>query len=483
MSTDKFSLYRNIFILLAGLALLGLLAACQPQTSAATAATPAAIASSRTPTPAPTSPLNITPAPAQSAPAQPHLQVDPKALEKLQIQFWHPWSGKTAETVRSIVTEFNETNEWRISVVINAAGSSAMLQEQVETSLGTAQQPHVVAAPIEQLLTWRENARAVLALDDFIEDSQWGFTAQEAASFPRVFWQQDRLDERQLGIPAQRSTVVMFYNQSWARSLGFSAPPATLEEFRTQACAAAAQNGKGTGGWIVNTDPITLVSWMLAFQVNQPAKIGTPEYKFNNSAVNEMFLYLRQLYDDGCAWISRNPTPYEYFSDRQALFYTSWLQDIPVQARTNQRLESEDQWTVIPFPSKGQKPPVVASGPSFAVLVASPEEQLASWLLIKWLVQPENLARLVEADGAWPGTIAAVDLLTDFRDQYPQWNQSLGWIPLAEPAPRLPAWRIIRKIYQDVAWQIFRTDTKPEQIPTYLQQVDETIPEVLKSSP
>ncbi len=155
----------------------------------------------------------------------------------------------------------------------------------------------------------------------------------------------------------------------------------------------------------------------------------------------------------------------------------------PLESKTNQRRESEDEWTVIPFPNQAQKPPVITSGTSLAILAASPEEQLASWLFIKWLVQPENLAELVKVDGGWPGSIAAVDLLGDYRDQNPQWSQSLAWIPIAEPAPREPAWRTIRKIYQDVTWQVFRTDTQAEQVPTYLEQADKTIPEVLNYTP
>ena len=482
MLIQKNRLPKPRFILLA--VVLALLAACQPlngatPSSALTTTAELTPATATAATPRASATFNAT----IPASAQPHLQVDPKDLEKLQIRFWHPWSGEAADTMRSLVNKFNQSNQWKIFVSVDAPGSSTMLYEQVADSLETAQQPNVVAASIEQILTWRETSRAVLSLNDYIEDSQWGFTDQEAAGFPKVFWQQDRQDDRQLAIPAQRSTMVMFYNQSWAQSLGFSAPPTTLQEFRTQACAAAAQNNQSTGGWIINTDPIALVSWMWAFQVNEPSKIGSPEYKLDTAAVNEMFQYLRQLYDGSCAWTSRNPTPYEYFATRQALFYTGWLQDIPLQSKTNQRLESEDEWTVIPFPNQAQKPPVITSGTSLAILAASPEEQLASWLFIKWLVQPENLAELIKVDGGWPGSIAAVDLLDDYRNQNPQWSQSLAWIPIAEPAPREPAWRTIRKIYQDVTWQVFRTDTQAEQIPTYLEQADKTIPEVLNYTP
>ncbi|PIZ25991.1 MAG: ABC transporter substrate-binding protein, partial [Chloroflexi bacterium CG_4_10_14_0_8_um_filter_57_5] len=45
---------------------------------------------------------------------------------------------------------------------------------------------------------------------------------------------QDPVNGQRLGAPAQRSARFLFYNQTWARELGFSAPPATADEFRQQ---------------------------------------------------------------------------------------------------------------------------------------------------------------------------------------------------------------------------------------------------------
>ncbi len=52
-----------------------------------------------------------------------------------------------------------------------------------------------------------------------------------------------------------QSAQVMFYNNTWASELGFDAAPQTADEFKEQACAAAAANdaddtpdNDGTGG-------------------------------------------------------------------------------------------------------------------------------------------------------------------------------------------------------------------------------------------
>jgi len=40
-----------------------------------------------------------------------------------------------------------------------------------------------------------------------------------------VYLEQDQVSGYQYGIPAERTAVMMFYNVSWAKELGFSTTP------------------------------------------------------------------------------------------------------------------------------------------------------------------------------------------------------------------------------------------------------------------
>ncbi len=75
---------------------------------------------------------------------------------------------------------------------------------------------------------------------------------------------------------------------------------------------------------------------------------------------------------------------------------TIWMQDIPRLAETMKQLNPKDasSWTLLPFPSVG-KPTVFVSGSSYGILQHNPEEDLASWLFIRWLSQPEQQIRLL----------------------------------------------------------------------------------------
>jgi multiple sugar transport system substrate-binding protein len=465
------------------------LAACQgegvlfPPAGQTPPATPGA------PTPSPFTPL-LSPTPEPTLTPLPHLLVDPAQLNGVDVAFWHPWTGELADLVESLANEFNRSNEWNITVLVRETGSSEMLNEQVAAALDSDEHPQVVVAPVEQLQAWRERSKAVLNLNDYISDPQWGLSAAEVADFPVVFLEQDRVDGRLLGIPARRTTQIMFYNQTWAQELGFDEAPETLDDFRQQVCAAASANvldtgweNNGTGGWILNTSPDTLLTWMAAFGVEDLAGLGQERYRFNVPPVQDMLAYQRELFDSDCAWNSRLPDPYDYFATRQALLYTGRLEDIPLQARAMQRAENEDSWTVIPFPSDEQGTPVVTTGESYALLAGSPEEQLAAWLFVRWMAQAEHQVEFVKRAGGWPVQVSATDELAGYRRQYPQWGDTLLWIPLAQPAPQAASWRIARNVLQDAAWQVFQANATPDDISTYLQEADRLIPEVLEENP
>jgi multiple sugar transport system substrate-binding protein len=463
------------------LTLVILLASCSsPVTPLPTATETTDVNPTRTATPGSptvtTAPLR-TPTPA----THPDLDVPLEDLSGLHLLFWHPWTGEMAETINTIIAEFNQTNLWGVQVFASPAGGSGALVNLLETNLEEGPLPHVLVAPSEQILQWQEQTELFTELDSYIQDAQWGLTAQEQSAIPGLYWQQDALDGIQIGMPALRDMRVIFYNQSWARELGFPTDPQTFDEFSEQICEAAdtRKNIDETGGWIIDTDPLTALSWILSAD---PPQIYDPQadiYQFDSQTSSAMLSHLRALFDDGCAWNSRLPDPYDYFANRQTLSYTSSLADIPIQSQWMQRRANPDRWTILPFPVDEGKPVVVVSGSAYAILNATPAEQLASWLFVRWLMLPRHQAQLVRASGLLPPSISTVDLLQDYAQTYPQWQIALAWVPLAQPVPQGGSWTVVQTILEDAAWQTFQPFLAPEDIPTILEQVDQLIPEVI----
>ena len=410
------------------------------------------------------------------------------------ILFWHPWSGDLAKAVDAAVADFNQKNTWGIQVKAQAWYSAGALYDAVAAGATAQPQvlPQVVAATGDQLAEWVVNGDRLADLSGYIQDAQAGMAEADVKSFQPVFWAEDQSGSRRWGVPALRSAQVIFYNQAWARELGFQSPPRTPEAFKEQACAAAKANNSlsnrnlaGTGGWLVDNDALTTLSWMSAFGAKAiPDGEGQP-YTFESPAAEKAVAFLRGMFDQGCAWTGNDPMPYGYFSQRMALFYTASSSNIIAQSRSQEQYKSKDAWTVLPFPGEDGKPLAYTSGYSYALFKAKdPGEQLAAWLFVRWLEQPEVAARLAKALPSIPVSDGVTAQIGGDSSQFP-WPALLALAESARPAPALSTWRDVRRLFEDAAWQIYRlpADQVSQVLPETLPQLDAAVKDMLQGTP
>lgn len=463
-----------------------LLAACSGSPSPTTTMTDESIEITATLTQIPTKRIataTITPQPTSS------LGVDKSDLNGLMLTFWHPWAGETGEVIQESIKEFNQINEFGITVESISRGTYNTLNMRIETVDSHSDLPNLAVGANYQILSWRDSGVQVVDLDAYVNDPEWGLSTDEQSDFSKLFLEQDISDKTRIGFPAVRSTQLMFYNTSWAKELGFSSPPSTPQEFKEQACEASqALNANdlpeddGSGGWLINTTPSGVLSWLYAFgsQVVRPDGEG---YQFNTPQTEEAMRFLKNLFDEGCAWELLESTAEVEFANRKALFITGSLSDIPYQVSELDRVNNNDDWTVIGFPSPQGEPVIDVYGPAFFIFGGTPEENLASWLLIKWLASAEQGAKFVSVHGTYPTRASAMDFLDLYASENPQWATTLELLDHAQPEPGLGSWKTVRWVLGDVGTQIFRYYFTPDRIPITLELMDETIAELHEMSP
>jgi len=411
------------------------------------------------------------------------------------VLFWHPWDGATKKVIDKLVEEFNLKNPWGILANSVAFPGYDRLTNGVETSLPTTNSPQVVAGLLHQALQW-DQQKPLVDLQPYMSDQNWGFEPEEQAEFYPIFWDQTIIQGRRLGIPAYQTGQIIFYNQTWARELGYKNPPATTEQFRQQACAAAQANlddddleNNGTGGLILSTDPGVLLGWMEAFgsspslnanktpsttnltTTSQPQPIQSA-YQFNTPEFEDAHTFLRKMYDDDCAWLSKNQTSEDHFVERMGLFTTESVTHILQQSEAFKRTGNQDQWTVIPFPSPTSEPVIVTTGPFYFLLPGTPQQQLASWLFIRWLSSSENNAKIIESNGAFPIRADALTYLSRYKDQNPQWGAAIELTKYAKSEPAFSSWGKVRRALGDAATQLYRSYFSVDQIPAMLNYLD-----------
>jgi len=446
--------------------------ACQPNPS------PGVDASTSTPELAKTEVPTATNTPATES----RLGVEPEALNGLTVDVWHPFYGASSNLFESQVEEFNRTNPWGILVQPAGFQNFTELYEQASAAVIGPNRPDVVIGLPEYAVKWHAQ-EAVVDLNPYVSDPLYGLGSAQIADFPSVFWEQDQVGGVRLGVPAQRTTRLLLYNQTWANELGFEEPPANAAEFREQACEAnrfmrsdADPQNDGRGGWLIDSHPITGLSWLLAF--GGGAQEGS-SFRFLTPENIEATRFIKGLADDSCAWKTQNSEPLTRFVDRSSLFATASLEELPDLARAFAGAGSTDEWTVLPFPGAADSA-LVVYGSSYILFESEAPDQLAAWLFVRWLLSPENQADWVNSTGLFPLQASTMSLLSDYADGHPQWAQAVNLLPQGSITPQLAAWRTVRVALGDGINFMFRVDTPVGQVPSILAQLDAVVTDLYK---
>jgi multiple sugar transport system substrate-binding protein len=424
-------------------------------------------------TPTPT----ITPSPTSE------ILVQTGDLRGIHLNFWIPqfedWMpGTGSRVILELVEEFNQNNEWGIRIQMTAFDYYEDLYDAIQSAF-QAEFPDLILGYTFQSTALERDVRPLADLDFYINDPIWGVPQSERDFYP-AFWDGDVYDGKRVGMPVYRLGQVLYYNLTWGQALGFDGPPETPELFREQVCAASALvEGKpdGLGGWLVSSSAPSVLSWIYAYG-GEVFQIGHRAYHFNNAQSEAAFSFVSDLNALGCAWQDRDRPPGEIFSERKALAVSGSLAGLPSVTAAMTAFGNDDLWTVLPFPSPDGHPGLTAYGPSISILETTEEKQLAAWLFIRWLVEPQNQARIVQVSGAFPTRLSAQEYLEDYGRMNPHWADAQLLLEYARPEPALQSWNLVRWIVNDAASFLFSPFFDPGEVNLLLEELDMTAAEV-----
>jgi ABC-type glycerol-3-phosphate transport system substrate-binding protein len=393
-------------------------------------------------------------------------------------------SGANLEAMTGLVAAFNDLNEYGITVEAVAQGSQSDLETAVNGAITTGELPNLTMGFANGLVRWY-GLNVIAALNPYIDDPVYGLSDEvRAGIFPGPYSSGTLPDGTQIGIPMHQSAQVMFYNHTWATELGFDAPPATSAEFKEQACAAAAANNAddnpdndGTGGMVFFPDASQMVPWVWAFGGEILNADGTG-YDLNNQAVVDAAVFLNDLVVSGCT-LTTPSFPNPEFAGRLALFASSSTAGIPFQASAMTDAGNTDEWGAIPFPGPTGDAFVNSFGQMIGIVSTNPDQDLASWIFLKYLTSPETQATWIGYTGYFPSQ-STTDVGSRATDD-PIWGGALGLLDLGKAEPNLAAHGAVRGAIRD-AFDAVANATDREEIVTILNTLNDTAAQLVAES-
>ncbi|WP_420642319.1 extracellular solute-binding protein [Candidatus Leptofilum sp.] len=387
----------------------------------------------------------------------PFAGVDPRGQT---VVWWHNHSSSREELLLEIVAEYNETNECGITIEALNQGGYNDIRDAVNASVAAGEVPAALVVGYQNDQAFYQLNESLVDLNEYVNDSHWGLSEEEQASFYQSFFNQSihvAFDDQRLGFPPNRSIELLHVNMSYLRDLGYDAPPTTPDEFVEMSCAAAAASESGVGGYVLRDDASALAAWTFAFGGDVLNAEGT-EYIYNSDATvqaMEMLVELATLGEDGqvCAYFF-DGFPNPEVASRNALFAQGSSSGIPFYVGDFATIAEDagtepDEYGVAAIPHITGDPVMNIYGGDVMIVKTTPEQQLAAWQFVKWFTSPEPQARWVEASNYFPTNAGAVEFLGDYNEQNPVWATALDLLQYGKFEPQLISYQSVRDAAQE----------------------------------
>jgi multiple sugar transport system substrate-binding protein len=215
------------------------------------------------------------------------------ASDPITIEFWNSWTGSDGDTLVAKVNEFNETNEWGITINMDI---NSEFTEKLATTLPTGD-----CAPLILMGTGDRFRYAdyLVSIDDI-----WDNTTLSEADFNENAMEVCKSDGSLYAIPFQNSLYYMYWNKDLFEQAGLDpeSPPQSLEEWAEYAALITNEdtNTYGSGLFLSYGNQEMSVMGLLGGWAVTETEDGKWSVNIEgNEGYTEYLTWMKALYDNG----------------------------------------------------------------------------------------------------------------------------------------------------------------------------------------
>ncbi|MFZ4827910.1 MAG: extracellular solute-binding protein [Phototrophicaceae bacterium] len=398
-----------------------------------------------------------------------YADIDPRGQS---VTFWYQYSNENEEVLLAIIEEFNQTNEWGITVEGVHKGSYNQIFDDIQAA-SNSEMPQLVVAYQNQAATLYTQNK-IIDLTPLEENLQYGLTLEDYVDYFEGFLDADvfpTFEGVRLGFPISRSIEVMYYNEDWLNELhqlgvlDFVGVPQTPEQFAQASCEAvqhpfsrAVDPILPSYGYKQDADASRLVSWVFAFG-GQVFDTDQAVYTFDSSASVEALSFLHGLVMQGCASIvSERYSEQVDFGQGEVLFTIgstaalSFYEEYVAEG-------AQFDWGVAPLPYTTAEPVINLYGPSISITYSTVEQELASWIFLTYYANAQNQALWASVSNYFPARQSAAEGLYDYFALKPIYASAFNLLPFGQSEPPTPGYDDVRQRISVMLTNVFKQTT------------------------
>jgi len=413
------------------------------------------------------------------------------SVENVELDFWYVWDRDQPGTgMNAIVDRFNQENEW--GIVVNPVDQGLALNplNSMEMAFEAGLVPHLLLSDASAITSWYQDG-LTLDLSPFLDDPVAGLSVKDQKDYYSGLYDRFTIEGSiRPGLPFTQTIQVIYYNQSWAKELGYSTSPNSGQDLEEQACSAAgdrelsASSQAQATGILLSPEAANIASAAYAYDGSFFSLEGDG-YLFNTPEIQQVAEDWQSLLHQGCGMTfysyldpMSSELSLDYFNQRKTMMMvgSSLMMDY-VNTGANQTGRADD-WEMLPFLGPEGNKAVSSEIQSVVVFHSTPEEELASWLFLKYLASPEAQAEWAQFSRYYPTRKSSLRLLRDFRAENPHWSQGLNLLKYSIGMPLDPSWNTVKLSVSDAFQEILINGTL--DVEEQLNALDQLAEELLE---
>jgi ABC-type glycerol-3-phosphate transport system substrate-binding protein len=366
----------------------------------------------------------------------------------VELLFWHRQAGDSETLQQTLIDEFMAANP-NIRIKAETLGDYDKLYQKTLSAIQAGATPDLVAAYESQAAEYYA-AGAIVPFDDYIHSEKYGLTDAQLRDYIPSFMAATKFPQyggKMLTFPYTKSDLVMYTNLDMLRSLGFERPAATWDEFLTH-CRAAAAAGRQCHA--MSLDASTFAAIVYSYGGSLINDQGT-KVRFDEQPVARTLQLYETLSKERLAYQIQGTDDQTDLLSGKAMYMIRSSTSLP---RLAAGFGDPNRWAVGIIPQgTTDKKRTVLFGANISIMKSTPEKQLAAWLFIKYLTQPDVTARwgLDPSNGYFPVRQSALEKpeAAQFFKDNPHFQEALEVAKQAEVEPSAAGWQEVRRIIQD----------------------------------
>lgn len=332
-------------------------------------------------------------------------KIPTKIESDVEIQFWHAMSGVNQEAMEKITKDFESKNP-KIKVKLVNQGNYRELFDKLMGAAKSNTLPTITQI-YNNRLTWYMDKNLVEDLNPYFNNKEVGMTKEEINDIPKIYRDDNTFGDKTFAIPFNKSMMLLYYNEDMLKAKGVAVPK-TWEEFKEAAKKLTVDS---------NNDGKPEV-YGVAFENNISTDIGVwvrqaggevidekaDKINFNTAETKAAIELINGMIQNKTATLAgEDKNANNTLIKEKAAMCVASTSAIPY---IKNGLKAN--WSAAALPTYKEQVQLYYGTNVAMFNTGTPEQRLAAWLYMKYLINTENTAYFSMQTGYMPVRDSAV---------------------------------------------------------------------------